>query len=309
MKKIISLLTIAVILMGCSRKIVISGTLTAGKSKFSNFVVVNDTLTKYIEQGHSDFKEFNKILNNKKYVARTDNNGFFSIKVKPTDSLYFSSPNYIPKKYLASTLAMQQDVSINLEPYPCDTVKCHEEPKYFIVLASKKKFRSISNEICPSIIRLYSSYEAVYSIINTGITNAYTNETIKFKINKEGYPYLFDYDNAVLFLVEQCGKYKMFRDSFIPAYKTSDGLWATHHNIYQREIKSKPIQFQKEVAFTIEKDDNDAYIRKHYPSPYYRIQGNKAIAVYGYILTDIIELEKKYIFEKYGFDFGITPSP
>lgn len=289
-----------VIIYGCSQKVIINGNVSAEQFK-EHSVVINDTFTKADNSADWLTKDIRKLLSGK-YHTTADRKGKFSIRAKRTDSLAFYSPGYKKQSYLVNDLAKKDTVLISLEKYPCDTVKCKEKPKYFIVAASKISTRGLHMEICPEILDTGSPYEAKYQVFNAGLPDSYTDENIKFRISVGHYPEVFNYKDVVLFLSESCGKINSFRGEFIGIYKTVDGRWATAYQIYAKSLTSVPIAFEQPVTFTVE-DKDDEYINKYYPSPYYRIEGKKAIALYGYYLPDIVQARKASIQENYNITF------
>lgn len=275
---------------GCSQKVTVSGNVSAGRFK-EHLIVLNDTFVKYESSGFGNLDDANKLYFSNKFHTVSDRKGNFSIKAKRTDSLYFYSRGYKKQAYLADDLIRRDTVIITLEEYPCDTVKCKEIPKYFIVGGSKVTSRNTNGEICPSMLLLGSRYEAKYKIIDIGLDSTYQNENIIFTVSVGHYPDIFEHKDAVLFISESCGKYHLWNGNFIDIYKTADGRWASPYSIYNKSLTPEPMAFQQTVVFSVKGEDRD-YINKHYPSPYYKIEGNKAIAVYGYYLPELLEAKK-----------------
>lgn len=267
-------------------------------------VSVNDTIRKLTKNGTYTRKQFDRLYSNKNYIVQTDPQQRFSIKAKKSDSLYFTSRNHIAKAYLVNDLLKPGDIKIELDPIPCDTVKCREKPKLYAVIAQKTSLKRQPSETCPGTVILDSKFEAEYKILES-VYGGYTSETIKFTVwDHYGTPAFADYPTVLLLIGDHCGKLVHVKYQFANLYKTSDGRWATPYQAWDYEksgntsIQPEIIDFANPVEFDLS-DASDEWISNMYPEPYYSIRDGKAIAIYGNYVSDILELKKQLIFRNY----------
>jgi hypothetical protein len=78
----------------------------------------------------------------------------------------------------------------------------------------------------------------------------------------------------------------------IGVYRTTDKRWASPYITEMGKGARMPLQkigFKPELVFDVGVYD-DAYIKKHYPSPYYKIRKGKAIAVQGIYAEELRSL-------------------
>jgi hypothetical protein len=108
-------------------------------------------------------------------------------------------------------------------------------------------------------------------------------------------PELTKYANALVFLAQLTdGYYCLY---YFDVYRTKDNRWASpsyyckegYEYLYKERMdKPQRVPFENELSFDISKY-SDEYIKKHYPSPYFEIRENRAIAVYGHYLDDLLK--------------------
>jgi hypothetical protein len=119
-------------------------------------------------------------------------------------------------------------------------------------------------------------------------------------------PELTTYENALVFLYkfEWPGEdhYRCLHD--FDVYKTKDNQWASHYawieyynNRRNIDVKPQKILFEKELSFDLSVCRDDE-IKRWYPAPYYEIKDNRAIAVYGHYLDDLLELKKDSFYSR-----------
>jgi hypothetical protein len=115
------------------------------------------------------------------------------------------------------------------------------------------------------------------------------SELICGDLKKDTVTFVFHYTDHVsssndmlLFLSKNDEDYILKRKP-VEVYKTVNNRWAclytTEMDKYS-QIKFQKLRFKPELAFDISMY-NDEYIKKHYPSPYYKIKKYKAVAVQG----------------------------
>ncbi len=78
-------------------------------------IVLNDTLSKIMNNPKEGRPKYLKMYQNPKYVVRTDSTGKFRIKAALSDSLYFKSYQHRTKVYSVKDLSLQKDIRIVLE--------------------------------------------------------------------------------------------------------------------------------------------------------------------------------------------------
>lgn len=109
-----------------------------------------------------------------------------------------------------------------------------------------------------------------------------------------------DYKNVLLYVSEYKGKLYHEKYMYDPLFKTNDGRWAgTYSDEYRHSynqhttVKPEKIEFAEEVSFPIKiKGDDGKEYELSYPEPYFRNDGNKAIAIYGNYVTELFKLKK-----------------
>jgi hypothetical protein len=96
--------------------------------------------------------------------------------------------------------------------------------------------------------------------------------------------------NDVLLLLDKNNTHYVLKKQPIEVYNDKDNRWvflytAETNKYYQ---KFQKVKFKPELVFDVSMY-NDEYIKKHYPSPYYKISKNKAFAVQGAYVEEFIE--------------------
>jgi hypothetical protein len=150
-------------------------------------------------------------------------------------------------------------------------------------------------------IQFYHEYKAKYKILK----NVYGDlemDTIEFKAYDHfGTPDFSKYKYVLLYVTKHNGEFYHIRHEYSALYKTKDNRWAGTYspdyfypdNPYAQNTKIKPelIDFKSDVVIDIKNYSNDEII-KWFPEPYFKIKKNKAIAIYGNYIEDIVQLEK-----------------
>jgi hypothetical protein len=115
------------------------------------------------------------------------------------------------------------------------------------------------------------------------------------------------YENVLLYLYKKNDGYHCLE--YIDVYKTTDNDWASHyayadynHHLNKSiDVKPEKISFAKTLSIDLDAyrakhnyiKNIEKHIERHFPYPYYEIRENKAIAVYGYYLDDILKLKER----------------
>jgi hypothetical protein len=115
------------------------------------------------------------------------------------------------------------------------------------------------------------------------------------------------YENVLLYLYKTNDGYHCLE--YMDVYKTADNNWASHYacedyncNLNKSiDVKPEKISFEKTLSIDLDAyrskhkyiKNIEKHIEKHFPSPYYEIREDKAIALYGYYLDDILKLKER----------------
>ena len=108
------------------------------------------------------------------------------------------------------------------------------------------------------------------------------------------------YKNVLLYVSEYKGKFYQEKYMYDPLFKTKDGRWAgpysdEYGHSYNKHTTVKPekIDFLEEVSFPTKiMDDDGKEYTVTYPEQYYKIVGDKAIAIYGNYVKELFKLKK-----------------
>ena len=122
-----------------------------------------------------------------------------------------------------------------------------------------------------------------------------------------GIPGFSKYKNVLLFVSPRNDKYYHQKYQFFNVYLTKDERWASSYSAidynhpFSKDFTIKPerIDFKEELSYSIknlDQEDRDYY----YPKPYYKIKGDKAIAVYGNYIEDLFKLKQQGILKARG---------
>ncbi|RZJ67146.1 MAG: hypothetical protein EOO45_15620 [Flavobacterium sp.] len=289
---------------GCSHRVLLEGTAVANRNQ-RVAITVNDTFRKI---SNTEFKSVSRsriyrMMGNSKFAATTDFNNRYRIRPKKSDTLYFSASGHATQAYAVTDIHGQKYKYVQLEKKPpCDTSKCDTVLlNRHILIAKKVKLNFIVNN-CPNRIKLSPEYNANYTVVEDILGN-YDSGTIKFRVieplRKPAYE---SEENVLLLLDEHCGELRHSGNNRINVYKATNGRWALPYyplNFINKEHgellqghEPQLITFASPVAFPI-KDISSEMVAKLYPSPYYRIEGNTAIALYGNYVDDLKVLRKR----------------
>ncbi len=294
-----------------SQKIVIRGVVidsTHGNSEAS--VVINDTINKLTNKMDNDFdfywrKIYFNMSETKKLYYTTKKNGYFKIKARLKDTLCFSSNEHKDTIVLVKDLAKKKNIKILLTPLKCNNKPCSEDKlEYLTLIGTKIKVDNGKRERtnCGNYFRwtMDSHYEALFKV-DSILKGNYNNDIIKFAASDHyGRPEFCKYQKVVLFLVKSCtGKYIQRKYQYYDCYKTKNNRWAVPYKTidYSRidttKLKIKPvvIDFEKPVEYDV-LGWNLEITKKRFPEPYYKIENNKAIAIYGNFIEEILEIKQ-----------------
>lgn len=193
-------------------------------------------------------------------------------------------------------------------------VSCMENPGFgrmLVFVGEKLDVKELDPE---EGIIINNKFLAKYRILERVCGN-YSKNTIEFIVyDHYGKPEFEKYETVMLYVVEDEGKYYHEKYQFDDLYKTNDGRWASPYNAnneYQDSLGSliEPVKisFVNQVSFSIA-GLKKREIKYRYPEPYYKITGNKAIAIYGNYVPELLQLKKNGVLRARGL-FGITREP
>ncbi|MDD4921009.1 MAG: hypothetical protein PHS30_00875 [Bacteroidales bacterium] len=149
----------------------------------------------------------------------------------------------------------------------------------------------------------FQKYKATYKIEKI-YCGDYSSDTISFFTYSDEpiIPILSKYENIMLFLYKENDVYYHKKKLFFDVYQTKKGEWASDYSYedYNRPdsktftVKPEKIKFKNKLSYVIS-NYKEEYIKKHFPSPYYIIKKNKAIAVYGNYAPELVNLKMQGI--------------
>ncbi|MFB9079617.1 hypothetical protein ACFFWB_19800 [Flavobacterium procerum] len=263
---------------------------------------MNDTLTKFRNQASKtkNWEGYRELTKNKDFVVNTDSTGHFSINVKPTDSLYFSSYLYLDQKYAVADLLKRKAIKIQLEKEPCvPYTSCEQKKpsKFYAFVGTKIDLKYEKNPNYCDMVVMDAKYKALYKI-EKNLYGNFKKDTISFTaFDHYGIPAFSKYEHVLLFVSEYCNKLFHEKYQYFDVYKTEDGKWARPGDPYKQEhntektVTIKKISFDKNVWFDIS-DLTTEQIEENYPAAYFRIIDQKAIPFMGVYAEDLVEIKK-----------------
>lgn len=147
---------------------------------------------------------------------------------------------------------------------------------------------------------LNNKFTAWYKVLQR-VYGKYDGDKIKFTVyDHGGWPAFANYQNTLLFVSEDSGRYIHEKYMYNDVYKTKSGRWAgsyaitdyDYHNI--TTVKPEIIDFKTEVSYPTKTVYQDGSVEEHYyPEPYFKIVGDKAIAIYGNYIEDLFLIKKE----------------
>ncbi len=145
-----------------------------------------------------------------------------------------------------------------------------------------------------------NSFKARYLVVEKVFGN-FSNDTIEFVVyDHYGKPSFSKFNTALLYVSADSGTYYHQKYLYDDVYKTKDGRWAgpysddyEHESNKHTKIKPVKIDFINRVAYPISiVDDDGIKISYSYPKPFFKTDGDSAIAIYGNYIEDLFKLKK-----------------
>lgn len=184
---------------------------------------------------------------------------------------------------------------------------CMENPgqgKLFVFVGQKIEVKKVA----PDKRGMDEKFIAKYKILEN-VCGSYNKDAIEFlAYDHYGRPGFERVDPVLLYVMQYEGIFYHEKYQYNDLYLTKDGRWAgpyspLNHQGYRDTSVSRimpvRIDFAKEVSYNIA-NWKQRDIRERFPKPYYRIEGEKAIALYGNYIPELFELKKKGVFTARG---------
>ena len=148
---------------------------------------------------------------------------------------------------------------------------------------------------------------AEYIVVENVFGN-YNKDTIEFEVSFHCGAGLFSkLKNVLLFVSNNNGKLYLEQSLYYDVYKTIEGKWASpgdpskFNEPHTLSLKPHSIQFIDTVSYDIRQLDNGCVKKKAFPIPYFRLEGNKAIALMGAYIDELFLIKKEGVLKRYGF--------
>lgn len=177
----------------------------------------------------------------------------------------------------------------------------------YVFVGEKIEISDYQPQRYDSVIFLDYGVKAKFKVIQN-IYGNYKRDTIEFEAYFHCGGGLFSrFKNVLLFVSAYDGKLYLEKYQYFDVYKTIDGSWASPGELskfdsqYTGDIKSHHIQFVDTVSYDIRQPFNGCLKKKIFQEPYYRLEGDKAIAVMGVYVDEIFGIRKAGILKKNGF--------
>ena len=158
------------------------------------------------------------------------------------------------------------------------------------------------------VVVMADLYEAKYQIIQNVYGN-YLKDTIEFETYDHfNVPAFSKYDYILLFVRNYDGRLYKEMCQYFDVYKTKNGRWASSYKFdaynfnKNTTVKPEPIDFLEAVSYKLNiTSTNKERMGRYFPAPYYKMAGDKAIAVWGNYVEQLFELEKEGILKLRGY--------
>ncbi len=172
-----------------------------------------------------------------------------------------------------------------------------ENNKLFVFVGQKNSVDNLPNREGS----MDGGFKAKYIVLQKVFGN-FSYDTIEFvAYDHYGIPAFSKFDNVLLFVSSDSGTYYHQKYMYNDVYQTKQAKWAGtyaeedyRHN-YNKKTKVKPviIDFAKEVSYPTKILRTDSQVVTiNYSKPYFKIIGEKAIAVYGNYVDELFILKR-----------------
>ena len=186
---------------------------------------------------------------------------------------------------------------------PC---MAEENSKYFVFVGEKISLEPVPPKAgkIPFDERFLAKYRVLEPFRGT-----YKGTEIEFTVfDHYGTPQFSKYKYVLLYVELYDGHYYHSKYQYSPLYKTKSGKWAGPYSTddYQHEynkhttIRPEIIEFTEPVVIDIPSFLTANEAKASYPAPFYKIEGNKAIAVYGNYVDELFRLKQNGVLRARG---------
>jgi hypothetical protein len=279
-------------------------------------VELNDTTSKFYQahlkdpgNDRSQNEIYSKLFKDTNYVVTPKEDGRFSIKAKPGDTLYFKAFNHVTQKHAVSDLLKLKNINILLEREPCEEYKPCKQTLPTFTYAFVGERISVNYVREPNYCNMSvmdSKYEAKYRVVKN-VYGKYSKDTITFTVyDHYGTPAFSKYEHVLLFVSEYCGKLYHEKYQYFDVYLNGKGKWASpgdpyrlDQNIQDRNVKAEPMTFAADVNFDTKKFVYPGRQPK-YEAPYYKINDNTAFPVMGTPVDKLFLIKKEGVLKARG---------
>jgi len=181
-----------------------------------------------------------------------------------------------------------------------------ENSKYFVFVGEKISLERVPPKAGerPFDERFLAKYRVLEPFRGT-----YRGTEIEFTIfDHYGTPPFSKYKYVLLYVELHDGHYYHSKYQYSPLYKTKSGKWAGPYATYDYEheynkhttIRPEKIEFTQPVVFYIPSNLTANEAKASFPAPFYKIEGKKAIAVYGNYLDELFLLKQNGVLKARG---------
>jgi hypothetical protein len=131
------------------------------------------------------------------------------------------------------------------------------------------------------IVKIIDPVQRAIYTVSEVVIGEFKKDTINFIYHDR--KHIFSSKNVLLFF-RKAGQEYILKQQAVEVYKTRDNHWACLYstemiNKYP-QIKFQKMKFKPKLFFDVSMYD-DEYVKKHYPSPYYKVKKQKAYAIQG----------------------------
>jgi hypothetical protein len=177
----------------------------------------------------------------------------------------------------------------------------------YVFVGKKISVKGFKQKLDSNEIPFDGAFKAKYEVVQNLYGN-YTRDTIEFEAyDHYGKPAFSHYDYVLLFVSNYNGKLYHEKYQYFDVYKTRNGRWASSYKVgdyghaYNKNTCVKPerIDFIDEISYKV-RTRNKEEIERIFPSPYYRIENDKATAIWGNYIEQLFELKKTGVLKARG---------
>jgi len=181
-----------------------------------------------------------------------------------------------------------------------------ENSKYFVFVGEKISLERVATKAGER--SLDQRFLAKYRVLEP-FRGTYKGTEIEFTVfDHYGIPPFSKYRHVLLYVELHDGHYYHSKYQYSPLYKTKSGKWAGPYATYDYQheynkrttIRPEIIEFTEPVVFDIPSTLTANDVKAWYPAPFYKIEGNKAIAEYGNYVDELFLLKQNGVLKARG---------